>query len=94
MLQIVIKLQIEQMLQDNQHPNDHLRRRARTRPRRSTLRPPCFERLGDHLNHGFFYVLEQCVDLAQPVGPQFVPIGQQNFEQTPLALSALDPCPL
>jgi hypothetical protein len=39
-------------------------------------------------NHGF--VLQQRVDLAQPVGPQFVPIGQQDFEQTPLALSALN----
>jgi hypothetical protein len=44
--------------------------------------------LRHHLNHRF--VLEQRVDLAQPVGPQFVPIGQQNFEQTPLALSALN----
>src|SRR5262249_58018577 len=35
-------------------------------------------------------VLEQPVDLAQPVGPQLVPIGQQNLEQTPLALSALN----
>jgi hypothetical protein len=53
-----------------------------------TLRPPSFERLGHDLNHGV--VLEQRVDLAQPVGPQFVTVGQQHFEQTPLALSALD----
>ena len=54
----------------------------------ATLRPARFKRLGHDLNHGL--VLEQRVDLAQPVGPQFVPIGQQNFEQTPLALSALN----
>ena len=53
-----------------------------------TLRPARLERLRDDLNHGL--VLEQRVDLAQPVGPQFVPIGQQDFEQTPLALSALN----
>ena len=61
------------------------------RPRTSaapTLRPARLERLRDDLNHGL--VLEQRVDLAQPVGPQFVPIGQQDFEQTPLALSALN----
>ena len=85
MLQIVVT-PVEQMLQD-QHPDDHLRRCARTTAT-PTLRPSCFERLGDDLKHGL--VLEQCVDLAQPVGPQFVPIGQQNFEQTPLALSALN----
>ena len=53
-----------------------------------TLRPPRLERLRHDLNHGL--VLEQRIDLAQPVGPQFVAIGQQNFEQTPLALSALN----
>jgi hypothetical protein len=44
--------------------------------------------MGHHLNHGL--VLEQGVDLAQPVRPQFVPIGQQDLEQTSLALSALN----
>jgi hypothetical protein len=42
----------------------------------------------DDLNHGL--VLELRVDPSQPVGPQFVPVGQQNFEQTPLALSTLN----
>ena len=64
-----------------------LRRRARAAAA-PTLRPARLERLRDDLNHGL--VLEQRVDLAQPVGPQFVPIGQQDFEQTPLALSALN----
>jgi hypothetical protein len=45
-------------------------------------------RVRDDVNHGL--VLKQRVDLAQPVGPQFVPIGQQDFEQTPLPLSALN----
>ena len=58
------------------------------RPRRPTLRPALLKRLRHHLNHGL--VLEQRVDLAQPVGPQFVAIGQQDFEQTPFALSALN----
>jgi hypothetical protein len=44
--------------------------------------------VSDGFNHAF--VLEQRIDLAQPVGPQLVPIRQQNFEQTPLALSALN----
>jgi hypothetical protein len=52
------------------------------------LRPSRFERLRDDLNHCL--VLEQRVDAPQPVGPQFVAIGQQHFEQTPLALSASD----
>src|SRR4029450_13965424 len=34
--------------------------------------------------------LERGVDPSQPVGPQLVPIGQQHFEQTPLALFALN----
>jgi hypothetical protein len=38
--------------------------------------------------HGF--VLERGVDASQPVGPQFVAIGPQNFEQTPFALSTLN----
>src|SRR2546425_4416821 len=71
----------------NQHPDDDLRRRARTAAP-STLRPTSFEALRDDLNHGF--VLEQDVDFSQPVGPQFVPIGQQHFEQTALALSSLN----
>jgi hypothetical protein len=73
------------MLQD-QHPEDDLRRRAEAAAT-PTLRSARFERVRHDLNHGV--VLEQRVDLAQPVGPQFVAIGQQNFEQAPLALSAL-----
>jgi hypothetical protein len=73
------------MLQD-QHPNDDLRRRPRTAAP-PTLRPARFEGLRDNLNHGF--VLER-VDLSQPVGPQFVSIRQQDFEQTSLSLSALN----
>jgi hypothetical protein len=42
----------------------------------------------DDINHGL--VLEQRVDLAQPVGPQFVAVWQQDLEQTPLPLSALN----
>jgi hypothetical protein len=77
---------VEQMLQD-QHPEDDLRRRAQTAAA-PTLRPAGLERLRDDLNHGL--VLEQGVDLARPVRPQLVPIWQQNFEQTPLALLALN----
>ena len=84
-LQVVVA-PVEQMLQ-HQHPDDDLGRRAGTSAA-TTLRPPRFERLGDHLNHGL--VLEQRVDSPQPVGPQFVSIGQQHFEQTALALSASD----
>ncbi len=84
-LQIVVA-PIEQMLQD-QHPQHDLRRRARA-PAASTLRPARFHGQGHGLNHGL--VLEQRIDLAQPVGPQFVTIGQQHFEQTPLALSTSD----
>ena len=53
-----------------------------------TLRPPLLERLRHDLNHRV--VLEQRVDLAEPVRPQLVTIGQQNFEQTPFALSSLN----
>jgi len=84
-LQIVVT-SVGQMLQD-QHPDDDLRRRARTAAA-PTLRPPSFEALSDDLNHGF--VLEQRVDLGQPLGAQPVAIGQQNFEQTPFALSSLN----
>ena len=42
----------------------------------------------DDVNHVF--VLEQRIDLAQPVGPQFVAIWQQDLEQTPFPLSALN----
>jgi hypothetical protein len=52
------------------------------------LRPSRFERLRDDLNHCL--VLEQRVDAPQPTGPQLVAIGQQYFEQTPLALTASD----
>ena len=81
----VVVTPVEQVLQD-QHADDHFRRRARSSAT-PTLRPARFERVRDNLNHGL--VLEQRVDLAQPVGPQFVAIGQQDFEQTPLPLSAL-----
>jgi hypothetical protein len=74
------------MLQD-QHPDDDLRRRAKPAAP-ATLRPSLLQALRHDLNHGL--VLEQRVNLAQPVGPQFVAIGQENFEQTPLALSALN----
>jgi hypothetical protein len=40
------------------------------------------------LNHGF--VLEQRVDFAQPIGPQLVPIRQQDLKQTALALATLN----
>jgi hypothetical protein len=73
------------MLED-QHPDDHLGWCAGTAAT-STLRPSLLKRLRHDLNHGV--VLEQRVDLSQPVGPQFVTVGQQDFEQTPLALSAL-----
>jgi hypothetical protein len=73
------------MLQD-QHPDDDLGRRTKTAAT-ATLRPPFLKGLRNDFNHGV--VLEQRVDLAQPVGPQFVPIRQQDFEQTPFALSAL-----
>jgi hypothetical protein len=53
-----------------------------------TLGPTVFERLSHHVNHGL--VLERGVDAAQPIGPQLVTIRQQNFEQTPLALFALN----
>ena len=84
-LEIVVA-PIEQMLQ-NQHPQHDLGRRAGTTAP-PTLRPARFQRLRHRLNHGF--VLEQRIDLAQPVGPQLVTIGQQHFEQTALALTALD----
>src|SRR5262249_9241861 len=84
-LQVVVT-PVEQMLQ-NQHPDDDLRWRAR--PTASpTRRPARLERLRDDINHGL--VLERRVDLAQPVGPQFVAVRQEDFEQTPLALSALN----
>jgi hypothetical protein len=44
--------------------------------------------LRDDFDHAFD--LQQRVDLAQPIRPQFVPIGQQDFEPTPLALSTLN----
>ncbi|HZY41488.1 MAG TPA: hypothetical protein VFF59_05750 [Anaerolineae bacterium] len=59
----------------------------RTSPAMPALRPARLERVRDDLKHGL--VLEQCVDLAQPVRPQFESIGQNDFEQTPLPLSAL-----
>jgi len=74
------------MLQ-NQHPDHDLRRRPWP-PAAPALRPAPFEGLRHDLNHGL--VLEQRVDLAQPVGPQFVPVRQQHLEQTPLALFALN----
>ena len=72
-LEIVIA-PVEQMLQ-NQHPHHDVGRGPRT-PAPPTLRPPRLERLRDRLNHGL--VLEQRVDLAQPVGPQLVPVGQRT----------------
>ena len=84
-LQVVVA-PVEQMLQ-HQHPDHDLRRRAGTAAT-ATLRPTSFECLRDDLNHRF--VLEQRVDLSQPVGPQFVAVWQEDFEQTPLALSALN----
>jgi hypothetical protein len=74
------------MLQD-QHPNHDLRRRTQASAT-ATLRPPFFKRLSDDLNHGI--ILEERIDLSQPVGPQLVPIRQQNFEETPFALSTLN----
>src|SRR5439155_9686632 len=53
-----------------------------------TLRPPLLKRLGHNLNHGV--VLEQRIDLAEPVRPQLVTIGQENLEQTSFALSSLN----
>jgi hypothetical protein len=84
-LEIVIA-PIEEMLQD-QHPQHDVGwcPRASTPP---TLRPARLQRLRHRLNHGL--VLEQRVDTPQPVGPQFVSVGQRRFEQTPLALSASD----
>src|SRR5262245_14451918 len=35
-------------------------------------------------------MLDQRVHPAQPAWPQFVSVGQQDFEQTPLTLSALN----
>jgi hypothetical protein len=77
---------IEQVFQ-NQHADHDLRRRTEAAAP-STVWPSSFERLGHNLNHSL--VLEQRIDLAQPIGPQLVAVGQQNFEQTPLALSALN----
>src|SRR5438094_5221244 len=77
---------VEQMLED-QHPNDDLRRRARPAAA-PTLRPPRLERLRDDLNHRV--VLEKRVDFPQPVGPQLVPVRQEDLEQIALALSALN----
>jgi hypothetical protein len=57
-------------------------------PAAATLPPARFEALRHDFNHAF--VLEQRIDLAQPVGPQFVPVWQQDLEQTSLALSALN----
>jgi hypothetical protein len=71
----------------NQHPDDDLGGRTEAAST-TTLRPSLFKCLRDDLNHGI--VLECRVDSAQPVRPQFVPVGQQNFEQTSLALSALN----
>ena len=85
LLQVVVA-PVKQVLQD-QHPDHDLRRRAWTSAA-TTVRPSCLECLGHDLNHGL--VLEHRIDPPQPVGPQFVPIGQQHFEQTPLALSASD----
>jgi hypothetical protein len=56
-------------------------------PAPPTLRPARLETFGYDFSHSL--VLEQCVDLAQPVGPQFVTVGQQDFEQTSFPLSAL-----
>ena len=82
----VVVAPVEQVLQD-QHPNHDLRRCPRPAAS-TTLRPSRLERLRDDLNHGL--VLEQRVDPPQPVGPQLVTIGQQHFEETPLALTASD----
>jgi hypothetical protein len=72
---------------EDQHPEHDLGGRSRPAAT-STLWPTRFQALRDGLNHGF--VLEQRVDLAQPVGPQFVAVRQEDFEQTPLTLSALN----
>ena len=85
LLQVVVA-PVEEMFQD-QHPNHDLRGRPWS-PAATALRPPRLERLRHHLNHRF--VLEQRIDTPQPVGPQFVSIGQQHFEETALALSASD----
>jgi hypothetical protein len=85
LLQVVVA-PVEQVLQD-QHPDHDFGWRAGTSAA-TTVGPPGLQCLRDDLNHGL--VLEHGVDAAQPVGPQFVPIGQQHFEQTPLALSASD----
>jgi hypothetical protein len=84
-LEIIIA-PIEEMLED-QHSQHHIRR-CPSRSAPSTLRPPCLERLRDSLNHGL--VLEQRVALAQPVGPQLVPVRQEDLEQTALALATLN----
>src|SRR5262249_39089172 len=54
----------------------------------ATLWPSLLKCLCHDVNHRL--VLERGIDATQPVGPQLVPIGQQNFEETPLALSALN----
>ncbi len=84
-LEIVIA-PIEEMLQD-QHPQ-HDVGRCPGAPAAPTLRPARLERLDDRVNHGL--VLEQRVDPPQPVGPQLVPVGQEHFEQTALALATLN----
>ncbi len=60
------------------------------RPNRpsSALRPTFLESLSHDVNDGL--VLAQRVDLAQPVGPQFVPVRQEDLKQTALPLSALN----
>jgi hypothetical protein len=79
----VVVAPVEQMLQD-QHPNDDLGG-VPSRPRR---------RLCGHRRSIAWATTsitdssEQRVDPSQPVRPQLVAIGQQHFEETPLALSA------
>src|SRR5262249_21110707 len=84
-LQVVVA-PVKEMLQD-EHPQYDLGGRAET-PTVLALRPPRFGTLRHRFNHRF--VLEQRVDPPQPIGPQLVTVGQQHFEQTALALSALD----
>jgi len=36
------------------------------------------------------FLLERRVDLSQPLRPQLAAVGLQNFEQTPIALAALN----
>jgi hypothetical protein len=80
----LVETPVVQMLQD-QHPNHDLGWRAGP-PAFPALRPALLQRGGDGLNHGL--VLEHRVDPLQPGGPQFVGVGQQDLEQTALALSS------